>query len=81
MLRGGGGGGDQGTLIPSMSCVRNTYNIPQFQWNLLSRLAKGVTPLSYICPGKGPVTGSCEHGSESLGSIKGGEFLNWLSDF
>jgi len=25
---------------------------------------------------QGPVTGSCEHGNESLGSIKGGEFLD-----
>jgi hypothetical protein len=25
--------------------------------------------------GQGPVAGSCEHGNEPLGSIKGGEFL------
>jgi hypothetical protein len=25
--------------------------------------------------------GSCEHGNEPLGSIKGGEFLDWLSDY
>jgi hypothetical protein len=26
------------------------------------------------------VAGSCEHGNEDSGSIKGGEFLNWLND-
>jgi hypothetical protein len=26
--------------------------------------------------GEGPVTGSCEHGNEPSGSIKGGEFLD-----
>jgi hypothetical protein len=26
--------------------------------------------------GKGSVAGSCEHGNEPLGSIKGGEFLD-----
>jgi hypothetical protein len=25
--------------------------------------------------------GCCEHGNERLGSVKGGEFLDWLSDF
>jgi hypothetical protein len=27
------------------------------------------------------VAGSCEHGNEPLGSIKGGEFLDWLNDY
>jgi hypothetical protein len=27
------------------------------------------------------VAGSCEHGNEPSGSIKCGEFLDWLSDF
>jgi hypothetical protein len=27
-----------------------------------------------------PVAGSCEHGNESSGSVKGGEFLDYLSD-
>jgi hypothetical protein len=26
------------------------------------------------------VAGCCEHGNEPSGSIKGGEFLDWLSD-
>jgi hypothetical protein len=26
------------------------------------------------------VAGSCEHGNETSGSIKGGEFLDWLGD-
>jgi hypothetical protein len=26
------------------------------------------------------VAGYCEHGNEPSGSVKGGEFLNWLSD-
>jgi hypothetical protein len=30
---------------------------------------------------QGPVTGSREHGNESLGSIKGGEFLDYLSNY
>jgi hypothetical protein len=29
-----------------------------------------------ICAREGPVVGSCEHGNELLGSIKGGEFLD-----
>jgi hypothetical protein len=29
---------------------------------------------------KGPVASPGEHGSESLSSIKGQEFLNWLGD-
>jgi hypothetical protein len=29
---------------------------------------------------KGPVAGSCEHGNGPSGSIKGGEFLDWVSD-
>jgi hypothetical protein len=28
-----------------------------------------------------PVAGSCEHGDEPPGSIKGGEFPDWLSDY
>jgi hypothetical protein len=31
--------------------------------------------------GMGPVAGSCEHGNETLTSIKGGEFLDLLSDY
>jgi hypothetical protein len=30
--------------------------------------------------GQGPVVGSCEHGDEPSGFIKGGELLDWLSD-
>jgi hypothetical protein len=30
--------------------------------------------------GKGPVAGSCEHGNEHLGFIKGREFLDQLND-
>jgi hypothetical protein len=30
--------------------------------------------------GQGPVAGCCEHGNEPSGSIKGGEFLDSLSD-
>jgi len=29
--------------------------------------------------GQGPVAGSCEHGDESLGSIKGGG-ISWLDE-
>jgi hypothetical protein len=31
--------------------------------------------------GYGPATGSCEHGNEPSSSIKGGEFLDQLSDY
>jgi hypothetical protein len=30
--------------------------------------------------GQGPVADCCERGNEPLGSIKDGEFLDWLSD-
>jgi len=30
--------------------------------------------------GHGPVAGSCEHGNEPSDSIKGGEFIDYLSD-
>jgi hypothetical protein len=30
--------------------------------------------------GYGPVAGSCEHNNDLSGSIKGGEFLDWLSE-
>jgi len=30
---------------------------------------------------QGPVVGSCEHGNEPLGSIKGGELRDYLSDY
>jgi hypothetical protein len=35
----------------------------------------------FICFGKGPVAGSCEHGNEPSSSIKGGEFLDHPSDY
>jgi hypothetical protein len=31
--------------------------------------------------GKGPSTGSCEHGNEASDFIEGGEFLNQLRDY
>jgi len=31
--------------------------------------------------GQEPEAGSCEHGNEPLGSMKGGEFLDGLSDY
>jgi hypothetical protein len=30
--------------------------------------------------GWGPVADCCEHGNEPSNSIKGGDFLDWLSD-
>jgi len=27
------------------------------------------------------VVGCCQHGNESPGSVKGGEFIDWLSDY
>jgi hypothetical protein len=31
--------------------------------------------------GEGPLADCCEHGNETSGSIKGGEFLDYLSDY
>jgi hypothetical protein len=31
--------------------------------------------------GYGPVAASCEHSNEPSVSIKGGEFLNWMTDY
>jgi hypothetical protein len=31
--------------------------------------------------GQGPQAGSCEYGNKPSNSIKGGEFLNWVSDY
>jgi hypothetical protein len=31
--------------------------------------------------GQGPVVDPCEHSNESSGSIKDGDFLDWLSDY
>jgi hypothetical protein len=41
----------------------------------------GICRLDSSGPGFGPVSDSCEHGNEPWGSIKGREFLNWLSDY
>jgi hypothetical protein len=38
----------------------------------------GLNPSS---SGEGPVAGPYKHGNESLGSIKGGEFLDHMSDY
>jgi hypothetical protein len=37
--------------------------------------------LDSLSSGKGQVADSCEHGNEPSGSIKCGEFLDWLSVF
>jgi hypothetical protein len=37
--------------------------------------------LNSIESGNGRVAGSCEHGNELSGSIKGGKFLDWLSKY
>jgi len=41
----------------------------------------GGCELDSSCSDWGPVAGSFEHRNEPLGSIKGGYFLDWLSDF
>jgi hypothetical protein len=35
----------------------------------------------HLAQDKGPVAGCFEHGNEPLGSIKSGEFLDYLSDY
>jgi hypothetical protein len=41
----------------------------------------GRCGLDASASGQGPVTGCCEHGNEPSGSIKGGEFLDKMSDY
>jgi hypothetical protein len=31
-------------------------------------------------PSRGPMAGSCEHGDETSGSIKGGEGIPWVAE-
>jgi hypothetical protein len=42
----------------------------------LSEVAVGRCGLDSSGTGQGPVAVSCEHGNETSGSIKGGEFLD-----
>jgi hypothetical protein len=41
----------------------------------------GMCGLNSSGSGQGPVAGSCEHGNEPSGSVRGGETVNLLSDF
>jgi len=41
----------------------------------LEKMVARCGPVS-SCSGQGPVGGCCEHGNETLGSIKGGEFFD-----
>jgi hypothetical protein len=48
------------------------------EWILGNRV--GRCEMDSFGSGWGSVTASCEHGNETLGSIKGGQFLDQLSD-
>jgi hypothetical protein len=39
----------------------------------------GICGLDSPCTGYGQLAGRCEHGDETSGSIKGGEFIDYLS--
>jgi hypothetical protein len=43
------------------------------KWTLGKKDGKAWTGCTWL--GQGPVAGSCEHGNELMGSIKGGKFL------
>jgi hypothetical protein len=47
----------------------------------ISRKRGGRLWSGFIRLRMGPVTDSCEHGDGPLGFIKGGKFLDWLSDY
>jgi len=51
---------------------------PRRRWEDGRILGKLVWKLwtSFIGSEEGPVAGSCEHGNEASGSVKGGEFLD-----
>jgi hypothetical protein len=74
--------------------MRNAYNIlggkpegrkplgrPRHRWEEISKWAlgeKGGSGLINLSSRQGPVVGSCEHGKEPTGSIKGMELLSSL---
>jgi hypothetical protein len=59
--------------------VINSYSIAFGKPRLLKNLCVRVsTGFPWLITGTGG--GLCEHGSESSGSMKGGEFLDQLSD-
>jgi len=41
----------------------------------------GICGLVAFGSGQGPVAGSCEHGKQPSGFIKGGEFIELSSDY
>jgi hypothetical protein len=41
----------------------------------------GSCGLNEFSSGYGPVAGSCEHDTETWGSIKGGDFIDSLSNY
>jgi len=58
------------------------YTNPRRRWeNGPSGNSVGRCRLDECSSEKGPVTGSSKHGNEPSGFIKGGEFLNELSDY
>lgn len=78
----------------SMQVMKNTYKLlvrkpegkrppgrHRYRWKDTEMDLKetGCEPDSF-CTGQGPETGSCDYDNKPSGSIKGVEFLNWLSD-
>jgi hypothetical protein len=66
---------------------KTTLKIPRHRWKDNSRtdlreiVLEGGLGLDSFGSGQGPVARSCEHGNELSGSIKGGKFLDGLSDY
>jgi hypothetical protein len=55
---------------------------PRYRWedNIKINLREtGLGGVDWNHLAQGPVAGCCEHGNEPLDSIKGREFLDWLS--
>jgi len=47
-------------------------------WSSIFVVGQGASYLKSL--GFGPLADSYEHGNEPSGAIKGGEFVDWLSD-
>jgi hypothetical protein len=54
---------------------------PRSKWEDNIRMDLGEIGLDWCGSGSGPVEGSCEHGNEPTGSIKGWEVLAWLHNW
>jgi hypothetical protein len=51
------------------------------RWKDNRRVRMDITKIAWGSCGLKPVADSCESGNEDSGSIKGGQFLHWMSDY